>query len=57
MPYWETVHSGVPHHETLRMEVPGGWIYLHKDFGFMEEVPVQIAMVFVPRPTDPKERV
>ena len=43
--HWEgTVSYG----RSWRMEVPGGWIYRHSEYG-MDEAPA-VAVVFVPRP-------
>lgn len=55
MPQWELIHENEPHeHEccrTMRMAVPGGWLYRHSTSGTVEQY--HDMMAFVPAPPDP----
>lgn len=51
-PAWEKIHSD-KERRTLRMPVPGGWIYLVLEKPRDEMGPQHSTSVFVPDPTAP----
>jgi hypothetical protein len=49
---WESVENRGMCGDTLRMQVPGGWLYLARECSQRDGVPTVIAVTFVPLPAD-----
>ena len=48
---WKPVENRGLCGDTLRMKVPGGWLYLTRECARRDGVPTAIALTFVPVPT------
>jgi hypothetical protein len=49
---WQRVEGRGQCGDTMRMKVPGGWIYLARECPMRDGVPTAIALTFVPLPTE-----
>jgi len=47
---WEIVEGRGQCGDTLRMKVPGGWLYMVRECGQRDGVPTAVAVTFVPLP-------